>query len=114
MGDKTDFRTLFLQAYLIFLKRLEDPIPAPEYRVTKQFLAEHECAFREAAEVKLPYGECPICGESCQPEYMPDKDGLEYNECDDCKITWVIVHTEETKDAQSWESVWLVQDIELF
>ncbi|MGB1286099.1 MAG: hypothetical protein ACPG7F_06165 [Aggregatilineales bacterium] len=115
MADKPDFESLFLQAYNMLSKRFADiEFNTPEYEETDKFLTAHRDIFHNAAEVELPYGRCPVCSESCQPEYMPGEDGLEHNQCDDCRITWLIVHTEETKKSQSWESVWLVQDIELF
>lgn len=62
----------------------------------------------------LTYGECPNCGERCQPPDYPNEDGLEYCYCCDCQIDWLIHHTEKNKGRETYLKIWGVSDIEKF
>jgi len=62
---------------------------------------------------ELTYGECPSCGVACQPP-DPAIDGLEFCCCCDCRIMWNIIHNDKTKNLETWQERWSVQDIETF
>ena len=53
------------------------------------------------------YGECPICGESCQPDFPNDDWTEEMVQCDECKITWTLHHddpTDKHDDTEPWRT----------
>ena len=42
---------------------------------------------------KLLYGECPLCGELCQPEFDDYNDmSYEFVSCCECDISWTLHH----------------------
>jgi hypothetical protein len=73
-------------------------------------LAQYEGTF-------LHYGECPLCGESRQPDYVNANDpNLEYVVCCDCKIIWYLHHEDETDkrdETEPWRT-YRISDIETF
>lgn len=114
MADKPDFEMLFLKTYIALLdSRNWLRYDTPEYDDANDFLEAYKATFQAATEVKLAYGECPVCGESCQPESSGYDDNVEEVCCKDCGIMWLILHTEETENAETWEDVFQIADVEL-
>jgi len=112
--NEPDYEMLFLKAYLVLsgnrdALRFDDP----EYDDANDFLEAHKSTFKKATEIELSYGQCPVCRESCQPESSGYDDDIEEVCCEDCGILWAIVHTDKSRDAESWEDVFQITDIEL-
>ena len=63
------------------------------------------------------YGECPRCGQSCQPDFdqMPDANGdyTEYAVCCDCEIVWGY-QGNINDDRETHHEVWEPLNIEEF
>lgn len=64
----------------------------------------------------LEYGNCPLCGESCQPEIIDERySDDEYATCDDCNIIWSVAHedtNDRLDDSEPWKTyrVYDIQD----
>lgn len=65
----------------------------------------------------LPYGKCPSCGKSCQPELINVNDpSEEYVVCCDCKLIWNLHHedpTDPNNETEPWRT-YRISDIETF
>jgi hypothetical protein len=62
----------------------------------------------------LKYGECPLCGDMCQPPDGREKDNTEFCYCCDCGIIWFIVHTPELDACETHHNVYDVIGVENF
>lgn len=69
------------------------------------------------SEQYLHYGECPKCGQSCQPDYENiNNPNVEYVVCCDCRITWLLYHEDETDkrdETEPWRT-YRIDNIETF
>lgn len=55
----------------------------------------------------LRYGECPSCGDMCQPEYEnPNNPDIEYVICCDCQIAWLLYHDDPTDKRNEDDTAW--------
>lgn len=55
--------------------------------------------------LELHYGECPTCGESCQPDFPNDDRTEEMVQCDKCSITWTL-HRDDPTDKHDGTEPW--------
>lgn len=78
-----------------------------------------ETAF-ETLKAFTTYGECPACGQSCQPDVVgsgtPDKDGFieEYAVCCDCELVWNYLRDTTQPEPEVYEERWEPTAIETF
>lgn len=69
--------------------------------------------YKHLEDLKLPYGVCPVCKQSCQPEWDDYNDtSYEFVSCPECDLLWVLYHDDIALDDNDVNNLYRIGEIQ--